>query len=67
MWRIDPSFTESMPYGCSSSRCIWSLPCRRNSAVLCALLDEMRRVSQNFGYGVADAMDALLAEPRVDG
>jgi hypothetical protein len=35
--------------------------------VICARLDEVRRVSQNFGYGVADDMDALLAEPRVDG
>lgn len=31
-----------------------------------ARLDAVRRVSQNFGYGVADDMDALLAEHGVD-
>ncbi len=30
-------------------------------------LDVVRRVSQNFGYGVADDMDALLAEHGIDG
>ncbi len=29
-------------------------------------LDKVRRISHNFGYGVGDDMDALLAEYRVD-
>jgi hypothetical protein len=30
-------------------------------------LDEVRRMSHNFGYGVGDEMDGLLAEHGVDG
>jgi hypothetical protein len=30
-------------------------------------LDEVRRMSHNFGYGVGDEMDDLLAEQGVDG
>ena len=30
-------------------------------------LDDVRRISHNFGYGVGDDMDDLLAEHRVDG
>jgi hypothetical protein len=29
-------------------------------------LDEVRRISHNFGYGVGDDMDELLAEHGVD-
>lgn len=34
---------------------------------LWARLDEVRRISHNFGYGVGDDMDDLLAEHGVDG
>lgn len=34
---------------------------------LLARLDEVRRISHNFGYGVGDDMDALLAEHGIDG
>lgn len=36
-------------------------------AVLRARLDNVRRISHNFGYGVGDDMDALLSEYGVDG
>ncbi len=32
-----------------------------------ARLDAVRRTSHNFGYGVGDDMDALLAEHAIDG
>lgn len=34
---------------------------------LTARLDAVRRISHNFGYGVGDDMDALLAEYGLDG
>jgi hypothetical protein len=34
---------------------------------LWARLDEVRRMSHNFGYGVGDEMADLLAEHGVDG
>lgn len=34
---------------------------------LVARLDAVRRTSHNFGYGVGDCMDALLAEHPIDG
>lgn len=34
---------------------------------LVARLDAVRRTSHNFGYGVGNAMDALLAEHPIDG
>jgi hypothetical protein len=34
--------------------------------VLWERLDEVRRISHNFGYGVGDDMDELLTEHGVD-
>jgi len=36
-------------------------------SALCERLDDVRRISHNFGYGVGDDLDALLAEHGVDG
>lgn len=43
---------------------IAALPCTRRSALL-ARLEDVQRISHNFGYGVGDGMDELLAEYRV--
>lgn len=43
---------------------IAALPSTRRSALL-ARLEDVRRISHNFGYGVGDGMDELLAEYRV--
>lgn len=42
-----------------------ALPVEHRDALL-ARLDRVRRISHNFGYGVGDDMDALMAEHGVD-
>ena len=44
---------------------ISALPNTARSAYL-ERLDDVRRISHNFGYGVGDDMDALLTEHGVD-
>jgi hypothetical protein len=47
-------------------KAIAALPDAARPALL-ARLDEVRRISHNFGYGVGDDMDELLAEHGIDG
>lgn len=47
-------------------KAINTLPETQRAALL-TRLDTVRRISQNFGYGVGDDMDALLVEYGVDG
>ncbi len=47
-------------------KAIAALPDAARPALL-ARLDEVRRISHNFGYGVGDDMDELLVEHDIDG
>jgi hypothetical protein len=42
-------------------------PKAAHKASLLQRLDAVRHLSHNFGYGVGDEMDSLLAEHGVDG
>ncbi|MGR3911634.1 hypothetical protein Q3A80_31775 [Burkholderia sp. SR8] len=47
-------------------KAVSALPDGRRPALL-TRLDAVRRISHNFGYGLGDAMDELLAEYGADG
>jgi len=65
-WQDEGYFNALVRMFDQALKAIAALPENRKPAML-ARLDTVRRISHNFGYGVGDDMDGLLAESGLDG